>query len=326
MPQTKIERLTPEQEALFPAYLDKWRAIALQPGLIDRQKATQAIKTAYDLFRLKEPNILFFDSPNAALNALLSQPGSQLGKQLEGKFWSDLESQASQLESQVSQLWRQLKHHLESELRIPPYIKWINPELWACGGAWFDFSISVLNCVHQPRKWEVFQSLVKYCGWIFLFEKIAIVCDRPIQVSFDRENRLHAEGEPALQFADGYCLYSYHGVTLPKKYGALHPHQWQAKWLLEEWNAELRRVLIQEIGYARICQELHAQKLDSWREYSLLRINIDFATEPIQLLKMTCPSTGFLHAMRVPPYLTSAREAIRWVNWGTDPEEFFKQT
>jgi hypothetical protein len=167
---------------------------------------------------------------------------------------------------------------------------------------------------------------VKHCGWIFFFEKIAIVCDRPLKLCFDRENRLHAEAEPALQFADGYSLYSYHGVTLPKKYAALHPHQWQAKWLLEEWNVELRRVLIREIGYARICQELQARQINSWREYTLLRINIDFATEPICLLKMTCPSTGFIHMLCVPPDLTSAREAIGWVNWGTDPEEFIMQT
>lgn len=326
MQQKKIERLTPEQEALYPTYLDKWRSIALKPGPIDRQKAKQAIKAAYSLFRLKEPKILFFDSPYAALNALLSQPGSQLGQQLEGQLWSELEDQLSEVESQLSQLWRQLKHQLESELRIPPYINWINPELWVCGGAWFDFYISILKGVHHPKKWKVFQVLVKYCGWIFFFEKIAIVCDRPIKLSFDNESRLHAEAKPALQFADGYSLYSYHGVTLPKKYGAVYPQQWQAKWLLEEWNAELRRVLIQEIGYARICQELQAKQIDSWREYTLLRINNQVEIEPIYLLKMTCPSTGSIHALRVPPSIQSAREAIRWVNWGTDPEEFAVQT
>lgn len=326
MQQTKSERLTPEQEALFPAYVDKWKAIALKEGPIDREKATKTIQAAYSLFRLKEPKILFFDSPYAALDALLTQPGSQLGKQLEGRLWSELESQLSELESPLSQLWRQLKHQLENDLRIPPYINWINPELWVCGGAWFDFCISVLNCVHQPKKWKVFQALAKYCGWIFFFEKTCIVCDRPIKLSFDREHRLHAEAAPAIQFADGYCLYSYHGVTLPKKYGALPPTQWQAKWLLEEWNAELRRVLIQEIGYARICQELKAHQLDSWREYTLLRIDNQVEVEPIYLLKMACPSTGFIHAMRVPPTIQSARQAIRWVNWGTDPEEFQQQT
>jgi len=75
-------------------------------------------------------------------------------------------------------------------------------------------------------------------------------------------------------------------------------------------NAELRRVLIQEIGYARIADELQADELDSRAEYTLLKID-RADIEPIYLLKMTCPSTEYIHALRVPPNLQSAREAIR---------------
>ncbi|WP_293349794.1 MULTISPECIES: hypothetical protein [unclassified Microcoleus] len=84
-------------------------------------------------------------------------------------------------------------------------------------------------------------------------------------------------------------------------------------------------MLIQGIGYARICSELQAVELDSWQEYTLLKIdNAD--VEPIYLLKMTCPSMGFIHALRVPPDVRSAREAICWVNWDIEPEEFSVQT
>ncbi|MEG4212072.1 DUF6745 domain-containing protein [Microcoleus sp. S13_B4] len=167
--------------------------------------------------------------------------------------------------------------------------------------------------------------LFEHCGWIFPFEKFCAVCDRPRHLRFDSQNRLHAEGEPAIEFADGWNFYYYHGVRLPEKYGHVHPNQWQSQWILTEKNAELRRVLIQGIGYDRICQELSAEQIDSWQEYALLKIdNAD--VEPICLLKMTCQSTGFIHALRVPPNLASAREAIRWVNWDIDPEDFSVQT
>ncbi|MEG4302476.1 leucine-rich repeat domain-containing protein [Microcoleus sp. D3_18a_C4] len=166
--------------------------------------------------------------------------------------------------------------------------------------------------------------LFEHCGWIFPFEKICFVCDRP-HLRFDSQNRLHAEGEPAIQFADRWNFYYYHGVRLPKKYGKLHPNQWQSQWLLTEDNAELRRVLIQGIGYERIIQELSATQIDIWQEYALLKIDKASDWEQIYLLKMTCPSTGFIHVLRV-PHLTSARKAIRWVNWGIDPEEFSVQT
>jgi hypothetical protein len=115
------------------------------------------------------------------------------------------------------------------------------------------------------------------------------------------------------------------GVELPRHYWT-HLSQWQAKWLLTEPNAEVRQMLIQQIGYERICQELAAQALDTWREYTLLKIDADVDVEPIHLLKMTCPSTGYLHILRVPPTTTSAREAIRWVNWDVDPEAFAVET
>lgn len=115
------------------------------------------------------------------------------------------------------------------------------------------------------------------------------------------------------------------GVVLPRRYWT-QLSQWQAEWLRDEANAEIRRVLIQQIGYDRICQKLQAIELDSWREYTLLKIAEKVDVEPIHLLKMTCPSTGHIHALRVPPNLRSARDAIRWTNWDVDPETFAAET
>jgi leucine-rich repeat protein SHOC2 len=91
------------------------------------------------------------------------------------------------------------------------------------------------------------------------------------------------------------------------------------------------------LGYERICDELNAIALDTWREYTLLKIDgvetvyeengdelID--REPMLLLKMTCPSTGHIHILRVPPEITSAEAAITWVNHGIHPDEFAVQT
>ncbi len=44
------------------------------------------------------------------------------------------------------------------------------------------------------------------------------------------------------------------------------------------------------------------------------------------LLKMTCPSTAHIHVLRVPPTIQSAREAVTWVNWDIDPEQFSIET
>ncbi|MGK7939002.1 MAG: DUF6745 domain-containing protein [Crocosphaera sp.] len=84
---------------------------------------------------------------------------------------------------------------------------------WVC---MFDFCISILGVQHDHKKWHVVKELMQYCDFIFQFENVCIVCDRPCKLSFDRKNRLHAEWEYALQFADGYGVYAYHGGECPE--------------------------------------------------------------------------------------------------------------
>ncbi|MBZ8180121.1 leucine-rich repeat domain-containing protein [Oscillatoria salina] len=114
-------------------------------------------------------------------------------------------------------------------------------------------------------------------------------------------------------------------VHLSRKYWT-RINEWKAEWLLTETNAAIRRVLIRQIGYKRICSELGATEIDAWREYVLFRIDAEIDTEPIFLLKMIDSSTNDIYFLRVPPNLNSAREAIRWLNHGIDPEEFAIET
>ncbi|MEG4033631.1 hypothetical protein QUA03_07380 [Microcoleus sp. S36b_A4] len=305
-----------------------------------------------------------FDNPRSQLRSQFeTKLRSPLEKQLQGYLGSQLETELqnqlpTQLEQRLytqlkTQLWEPEQNYLAGEIssQLPPQqvidersgeirptlgkhlSNCIQPELWGAYGSLLDFCISVLNLPHSyARNWIVFQSIVRDCGWIYPYDKVCIVCEKPIALSADSNYRLHAEGTPAVQFADGVSIYAYHGVILPEWYGRLHPHQWQSKWVLKEQNVEVRRALIQGITYDRICQELAVKELDSWQEYTLLSIEFDDDFDnagnpkPVYLLKMTCPSTGFIHALRVSPDLESAQEAIRWVNWEIDPEEFSVQT
>ncbi|NER38077.1 MAG: hypothetical protein F6J93_29655 [Oscillatoria sp. SIO1A7] len=338
--------ITTNRDKLIAEYRQKWCELALSTKPIDRSRATSAINAAYAFAGRCPPEILFCDSPYTALEAIFNRSKLQLGKK---QLWSEMDEQISvlcyqfaskdrQLESRVKglglaltgqiqeQSWKQGQRKSQEKLKAI-FEHCIRPELLACNGAWLDFQISVND--RYCEAWEVFENIVRHCGWIFAFTKTAIVCDRPRILEFDRDNLLHAIGKPAIKFADGVLAYYYHGIELPKKYGKTDPSRWRPQWVIEENNAEIRRVLIQEIGYDRICQELQATEVDEWEEYTLLKIknfidNIDW--EPIYLLKMTCPSTRFIHALRVPPNMRSAYDAICWVNWGIDPRRFSVQT
>jgi leucine-rich repeat protein SHOC2 len=123
-------------------------------------------------------------------------------------------------------------------------------------------------------------------------------------------------------------------IYLPSRYWTKFS-DWRSDWLLTEYNSEIKRVLIQQIGYEKISQELDMRELDNYREYTLVTIDDarfydDYSheevIEPMVLLKMTCPSTGHIHILRVPPEMTSAEAAITWVNHGIHPDKFTVQT
>jgi hypothetical protein len=278
---------------------------------------------------------------NRNLLQLVNQQESLMGSQLLVELLTCLEDQFDHPQAQrfvlklkthivdqefSSSVVRRFGNHLG---RILFYSNYLASQTLANQASQLDFCISILKLAHHQVRWALLQDLVRHCGWIFPWENYCFVCDRPIKLKCDGQFLLHAEGETALLFGDGYSFYFHHGVTLPREYGQLHPQNWKSQWILKEQNAELRRVLIEQISYDRMCQELAATQVDSWQEYTLLRMEqvIDeIDQQPISLLKMTCPSTGHIHALRVPPEFESAREAIRWINWGVDPEAFALQS
>jgi internalin A len=341
------------------------KRLTLSTRPIDGQKATEAIKVVYAALGLEEPSVIICSSPRDVCPQIFKrlkrehsqncsdEYSNRLGRNISDKWRSSIEEFASPevweyewcritIESEADSNLSPVMHkvvssYMRSEQTITRWNVCPNnlasltgPETSTtlCREIYLTelYISSGVNISQKAQEILRCQKLLfEHCGWIFPFEKICAVCDRPRHLRFDRQNRLHAEGEPAIEFADGWNFYYYHGVELPENYGKVHPNQWQSQWLLTEENAELRRVLIEGIGYDRLIQELEAKQIDSWQEYELLQIdNAD--VEPICLLKMTCPSTGFIHALRVPPDLTSAREAIGWVNWDIDPEEFSVQT
>jgi internalin A len=346
--------------------------LTLSTTPIDAQKATETVKKIYAAIGREAPQVIVCSSPQVASMKLPKQLKiswiSQLQKWEIGvvnivrrnrflnelfqwvdvgcssQRWRDalgyetrLEQSADDiLDSEFQDLVENYRESLGGDIMGEPYyLTPLTPTHMVEEINGNEFLIAKFGVTLDQKAQELFrckQQLFEHCGWIFPFEKVCLVCDRPLHLRFDAENRLHAEGEPAIAFADGYSLYFHHGVKLPEKYRKVHPALWQAEWLLSESNAELRRVLIETIGYDRICQELALTELDSWQEYTLLSMEFDDDFDddgnpkPIYLLKMTCPSTGFIHALRVPPEVRSAKEAIRWVNWDIDPEEFSVQT
>lgn len=253
MSTAKATLLTLEQEALIPVYQAKWREMTLSTEPIDSTVVTSLLSDLYAKLSLPRPEIRFFDSPYAALSSgIFNRVGHsircQLENRLESLLWALLK-QEPLLQDFDHQLWRLtgsqvasnlgflLQSQLEEQLvDYPQKLLWnqldncLQPQLWQdCHGSWFDFFISVLNYAHNERTWELLETLGQHSGWLFPYRDLCVVCQRPSKLLLDDENQFHAEGEPAIQFADGFGVYVCHGVRLPQKYGALLPSRWRSQ-------------------------------------------------------------------------------------------------
>lgn len=95
--------------------------------------------------------------------------------------------------------------------------------------------------------------------------------------------------------------------------------------ILNTDNVELRRVLIERVGYETFLRQVGGVVRDRDRDRGGERQLICIAfedDEPLMLLQVTCPSTGHLHVLRVPPYVRNCHAAAAWIAGFDNPDGY----
>jgi hypothetical protein len=95
--------------------------------------------------------------------------------------------------------------------------------------------------------------------------------------------------------------------------------------ILNVENIELRRVLIERLGYETFLEQvgglIRSSDRDTGGERQLVCIPFE-DDEALMVLKVICPSTGHIHVLRVPPYIRTCREAAAWVAGFSNPDDY----
>ena len=209
-----IDKLTREEEAQIPLYLEKFRSYGVSTQPIDRASAEAAVTNLYAALSLKKPDkFIWVDSPRSLIltNVLLkdSQLRGQLGSQLWGQLGSQLEGQlGSQLRGQLgsqlgSQLWGQLQN-----------LEWGNIDSY-----WISFYVfinDILSVKTTPLA-QVAHDIVKHCHVFSMFDEGVVLSERPVSLGFDSDNKLHREDGPAILYKDGFSVYALHGKRVSVK-------------------------------------------------------------------------------------------------------------
>jgi hypothetical protein len=103
---------------------------------------------------------------------------------------------------------------------------------------------------------------------------------------------------------------------------AFQPETITIEEIVNEENAELRRVLLERMGYETFLAQAEAETLDRDRdpggERRLLRVPMD-EDEDLVCLAVLCPSTARQYILRVPPTMRSCHQAAAWIAGFDDP-------
>lgn len=159
---------------------------------------------------------------------------------------------------------------------------------------------------------------------LFAFNECAVICRRPLTMLRDKDSRLHNQHGPCVTWADGWASYCWHGIEVDPDW-IYSPEKITVKQILDERNVEVRRVMIEMIGFERFAKESGMKVMDTWVdgggvECRLLRIDLE-DDEPIVLYEWCCPSTLKRGVLRVDPQCESCQQAVAWT-FGIEPKDY----
>lgn len=116
----------------------------------------------------------------------------------------------------------------------------------------------------------------------------------------------------------------WNGVEIDERI-AFRPESIAVEEVLNEPNAELRRVLMERYGLDRFMLDADAEVLDEDRDpggvRKLLRVAMD-DDEDLVCVMVHCPSTGGRYLLRVPPDMKTCHQAIAWTAGFDDPAQY----
>jgi hypothetical protein len=358
---------------------ETWMSIGLDTTPIDKEKARDAVNSAYTCAGMKPPSIfIWLESPMRGaygahfLAQVRAQVGDQVRAQVGDQVWAQVRDQVgdqvwaqvgdqvwAQVRAQVwdqvgaqvwdqvwAQVWDQVRDQVGAQVRAQVGAQVGDQVYRAAYGShdaswigFYDYFQRNLK-LPEPEKISGLVSAAKECGWWWPFENAVIITSKPTAIHRDENFRLHSEDGFSLVYPDGWGIHAWHGVRVPANV-IEQPNTITIEQIRKEENAEVRRVMIERMGWDRFCdsaklrvihtdtmtanfpslpvsETVHAdmRAITSYRagtETAELLVSDefkDFDDRPLKFVRITDPSTGESYTLRVWPENTRAYQAI----------------
>lgn len=174
------------------------------------------------------------------------------------------------------------------------------------------------------RKLKLWVDIARHAPSGIFCENVAFVLDRPRAFHANNDGRLHNQFGPAVAFKDGYLLYAWRGIIVPEDV-IMSPESIGVNRIENTENVELRRAMTEIFGVARYLNESGAQLVQEDECGQLYSKQVP-GDEPLQMVRVVNPTpepdgTNKVYFLRVPPFVTTAREGVAWT-FAVPPDEY----
>ena len=193
--------------------------------------------------------------------------------------------------------------------------------MWAPLASYLQAARDILGLrLPSHARYQSWEDCATHGAFRVLHEEFCIVSDFPAEIHKDEQNRPHNEFGPSHRWRDGWELYYWHGVKVPKEW--IVERNISASEAINWPNVEQPQAACEIIGWSKVLDELDAKVLDTDEDPEigvLLEAQIpDSGRE--RFLSVKC-GTGRRFVIPVPPHVKTAHEANAWT-YGLDKLSF----
>lgn len=329
-----IDKLTAEQKSQLDVYSKKWIEIGLSTTRANREFAEKWCREAYKVVGMDEPKlILWAESPIGllltakVLKVIQAEMRMKMGKPVQklvaDSVWDSVWE--SVWESVASSVGESVGDSVRASVRVSVgdslsdlKKEWDECKSWGQHDAYwlgfYDYFRRVVGLHKDTEKLVPLTELAKETGWHIFYKDVAILSEKPTEISRNERGQLHNFHGPAIKWTDGYQLYRFNGVRLDgeaEKYVNLSKDEITKEMFTKEKNADIRRELIRKVGNERLIDILDYKIIDSMDEYELISFDIgDGRVRPF--LKMKCATTSNIHIEGVLPEIDTVKKALAY--------------
>ena len=360
----RIDKLTEPQKASFDEWADRWIEVGLRTGNADRPKFEAAVRECYRFAGLEPPKVIVWTmsplvvsmaGPIASLVIELSRRAKRGGDKINVRG-----AVRGAVDGAVDGAVRDAVGGAVREVLRNAWKNVIGGQFWVGGSYWWgpaftSYFRDVCGLELEGDLWDrgrAYEATAEAACWWYPHKDFVLVSERPTVIHRELadparprgwgSHRLHCGDGPAVGFRDGWGVWAWRGVRVTQQI-IEHPETLTVEQISAEQNAEVRRVMVERMGWDNFCavakmklihlDELHSNFPDipvsesvepgqrlvtSYRagteraellESAELR---DFEDRPLRFVRLSDPSTGRKYTLRVLHDHTRCYEAVGW--------------